>query len=102
MIKEEHSNYKKKHLNELELEYEKIINEMYRKNIGLKSYDEVDILLDYWQKIEDDFFNKTDSQFSKRYEMLHKIKSIRLKENLKKLIKNSKLNDEVKYVLLYR
>ena len=95
MIKEEHSNYKKKHLNELELEYEKMINEIYRINIGLKSYDDVDILLSDWQKIEEEFLNKTDTQFGKRYEILHKTKSIRLKENLKKLIKNMKVNDEV-------
>jgi hypothetical protein len=48
-----------------------------------------------WQKVEEEFLSKTDTCYNKRYEIMFNIKTLRLKENLKKILKNAKIRDEV-------
>jgi hypothetical protein len=95
MVKEDYNNYMKIYITEKEMQYEKLLNEIYMKTVGLKNYTDIDNLLSDWQKIEDEYYNRTDPAILKRVEVLYRIKSLRFKENLKKLIKNIKLNEDV-------
>jgi hypothetical protein len=79
---------------EKELQYEKLLNELYTKNIGLKNYSEIDSLIADWLKVESDYLEQTDPNISNRMEVLYKLKSLRFKENIKKLLKNLKQAEE--------
>jgi hypothetical protein len=77
------------------MQYEKLLNELYVKYIGLKGYNEIDSLLSDWQKIEEEFLGNTDPGVVSRMEVLYRIKSVRFKECVRKLLKNLKLNEDV-------
>ncbi len=68
---------------------EKIFNELYSKYIGIKSEDDLDSLLSKWKCLEDDYLiNTKDFDSNIKYLILHKNKSLRMGDNLRKLIKN--------------
>ena len=89
LIKDEHEVYKAKFLNHTEFQLEKIFNELYSKYIGIKSEDDLDALLSKWKCLEDDYLiNTKDFDSNIKYLILHKNKSLRMGDNLRKLIKN--------------
>jgi hypothetical protein len=66
-----------------------MFNEFYSKYIGIKSDDDLDSLLNKWKCLEDDYLlNTKDFDSNIKYYILHKNKSLRMSDNLRKLIKN--------------
>jgi hypothetical protein len=78
------------------MQYEKLLNELYIKFIGLNNYIDIDSLMADWSKIEEDYLNETDPAVFNRFEVLYRIKTLRFKENIKKLLKNIKHNEDVR------
>ncbi len=90
LIKEEHEIFKTKFLNQSEIQLERNFNELYSKHIGLKSDDDLESLLAKWKSLEEEFLlSSKDFDPSIKFSILHKSKTLRLSDNLRKLVKNS-------------
>lgn len=87
-----------KHLNKLELRYEKIFNDIYCKHIGIKSDFEYESLMKKWNLIEEEFLSKeleNDADNLVMYKVLQKNKKFRIWDNIKKLLKNSESQEVI-------
>ncbi len=87
-----------KHLNKLELKYEKIFNDIYCRHIGIKSDFDYESLIKRWNLIEEEFLSKSMENEADNlilYKVLQKNQKLRIWDNIKKLLKNNESQEAI-------